>query len=149
MTSLNPQQKRFVEEYLIDLNATQAAIRAGYSKKTAKAQGSRLLTHVDVVAAVTSAQKARTARTEVNQDYVVTGLVAEAELKGEGSSSPARIRALELLGKHVGMFTEKHEHSGPNGGPIPFERVERVIVDPNPANTDRPRVPAAAAAGPQ
>jgi phage terminase small subunit len=55
---LNPKQQRFVAEYLIDLNATQAAIRAGYSKKTAKAQGSRLLTHVDVAAAVASgAQK--------------------------------------------------------------------------------------------
>ena len=45
------KQERFVEEFLIDLNATQAAIRAGYSEKTAKSQGQRLLTNVDIAAA--------------------------------------------------------------------------------------------------
>ena len=49
---LTPKQERFVEEYLIDLNATQAAIRAGYSAKTAEAQGSRLLSNVNVSALV-------------------------------------------------------------------------------------------------
>lgn len=50
---MTPKQTRFVAEYLIDLNATQAAIRCGYSPKTAKQQGSRLLTNADVAAAVT------------------------------------------------------------------------------------------------
>lgn len=59
---LTPKQQRFVAEYLIDLNATQAAIRAGYSAKTAKAQGSRLLTNVDVQKAV-DAGKARQLQT--------------------------------------------------------------------------------------
>lgn len=54
--NLTPKQARFVAEYLTDLNATQAAIRAGYSKKTAKQIGSRLLTKVDVAAAVKAAQ---------------------------------------------------------------------------------------------
>lgn len=53
---LTPRQHRFVQEYLIDLNATQAAIRAGYSKKTAYSQGQRLLKHVDVAAAIQKAQ---------------------------------------------------------------------------------------------
>lgn len=50
--ALNPKQQRFVHEYLIDLNATQAAVRSGYSERTAKQQGSRLLTDADVAAAV-------------------------------------------------------------------------------------------------
>jgi hypothetical protein len=50
------KQERFVEEFLIDLNATQAAIRAGYSEKTAKSQGQRLLTNVDIAAAFARAQ---------------------------------------------------------------------------------------------
>lgn len=49
---LTPKQQRFVDEYLVDLNATQAAIRAGYREKTAKAQGSRLLTKVDIATAI-------------------------------------------------------------------------------------------------
>ena len=59
MTSLTPKQARFVEEYLVDLNATQAAIRAGYSAKTAYSQGQRLLSHVEVRRAIQKAQDAR------------------------------------------------------------------------------------------
>ncbi len=72
--SLTPKQARFVEEYLLDLNATQAAVRAGYSPKTAKQQGQRLLTKVDVQAAVAEAQKARSERTNAEADEVVLEL---------------------------------------------------------------------------
>lgn len=68
MSKLTAKQARFVEEYLIDLNATQAAKRAGYSEKTARAQGNRLLTNVDVEHAIQEAMKARSERTEVDQD---------------------------------------------------------------------------------
>lgn len=133
MPDLNPKQARFVEEYLLDLNGKQAAIRAGYSEKTADAQASRLLTHVKVATAVAAGLKARSERTEITQDYVLTGLRTEAEFKGEGATSSARIRAYELLGKHLGLFAEKHEHSGPNGQPIPVSlRVE--YVSPNHSN---------------
>lgn len=72
--ALNPQQQRFVEEYLVDLNATQAAIRAGYSEDTAKQQGSRLLTNVDVGKAVADAIAERSVRTRVTADRVLTEL---------------------------------------------------------------------------
>lgn len=72
--SLSEKQKRFVEEYLIDLNATQAAIRSGYSEKTAKSQGQRLLTKVDVATAVAAAQAKRSKRTQVTQDRVIEEL---------------------------------------------------------------------------
>jgi phage terminase small subunit len=76
---LNPKQEHFVAEYLIDLNATQAAIRAGYSKKTAKSQGQRLLTNVDIAAAVVRAQGDRTERTNITQDYVLESIFAAME----------------------------------------------------------------------
>jgi phage terminase small subunit len=79
MPDLNDQQARFVEEYLIDLNATQAAIRAGYSEKTAYSQGQRLLKHVEVQAALSAAQKARSDRTKIDADWVLTRLADEAE----------------------------------------------------------------------
>jgi phage terminase small subunit len=67
-TDLGPRQERFVEAYLVDLNATRAAIRAGHSPRTAEAQGSRLLSHVKVQRAVTARMAARSQRTEVAAD---------------------------------------------------------------------------------
>lgn len=72
--ALTPKQERFVAEYLIDLNATQAAIRAGYSEKTAPEQASRLLSNVKVSVAVQAAMKARSERTEITQDMVLREL---------------------------------------------------------------------------
>ncbi len=71
---LTPKQARFVAEYLIDLNATQAAVRAGYSARTAASQGARLLKHGAVARAVHTAQHARAVRTEITQDRVLQEL---------------------------------------------------------------------------
>ncbi|MCP5004278.1 MAG: terminase small subunit [Planctomycetes bacterium] len=71
---LTNKQKRFVEEYLIDLNATQAAIRAGYSEKTAPQEASRLLTNVKIQSKVAEAQVNRSKRTEITQDRVLQEL---------------------------------------------------------------------------
>lgn len=71
---MTPKQEAFVREYLIDLNATQAAIRAGYSEATAAAAASRLLTDVKIATAVQQAKNARGARTEITQDRVLTEL---------------------------------------------------------------------------
>ena len=71
---LSEKQLRFVEEYLIDLNATQAALRAGYSKKTANEQGSRLLANVSVASAIRVQIDERAKRTEVTADRVVREL---------------------------------------------------------------------------
>lgn len=68
---LTPKQARFVDEYLKDLNATQASIRAGYSAKTAEQQGPRLLGNVGVSAAIAERIKARERRTEITQDRVL------------------------------------------------------------------------------
>lgn len=72
--TLTAKQQRFVDEYLIDLNATQAAIRAGYSKKTAQVQSARLLSNVMVSAAVAKGMDTRAARTGITQDMVLREL---------------------------------------------------------------------------
>lgn len=72
--ALTAKQQRFVEEYLVDLNATQAAIRAGYSKRTANEQGSRLLANVSVSAAVAKSMESRSGRTGITQDMVLREL---------------------------------------------------------------------------
>ncbi len=71
---MSPKQALFVEEYLIDLNATQAATRAGYSAKTANEQGARLLANVSVRSAIEAAMKKRSERTEITQDRVLQEL---------------------------------------------------------------------------
>lgn len=104
---LTDKQKRFIEEYLIDLNATQAAIRAGYSKKTAMEQGHQLLQKTSVQNAIQLAQNKRSKRVEITQDDVINGLMLEATREGEGSSHSARVGAWSLLGKHLGMFKDR------------------------------------------
>jgi phage terminase small subunit len=72
--ALTARQSRFVDEYLIDLNATQAAIRAGYSAKTAESQGARLLRNAKVARAIQERMKKREQRTEITQDRVLQEL---------------------------------------------------------------------------
>lgn len=78
MAKLNDRQMRFVDEYIIDLNATQAAIRAGYSEKTAEQTASRLLRNVKVQEYIEKRKKDRIERTEITQDAVLKELVAIA-----------------------------------------------------------------------
>ena len=128
MASLKDERQiRFVEEYLKDLNATQAAIRAGYSKKTARSQGARLLTNVDILEAIQEAKKERSKRTKIDQDYVLTNIQKVVERcmqvvqvdncltqTEDGELAQAfmfkeqgALKGLELLGKHLGMFVEQ------------------------------------------
>lgn len=146
MVKLTEKQRLFVNEYLIDLNATQAAIRAGYSVKTADQQGSRMLANVKVQEEIGRAMAERSKRTGVNQDKVVlelakiafvkmTDIVDEQgkirpdaaeddlaciesvkykESESDAGSSVERevkispkLKALELLGKHLGMWNDK------------------------------------------
>lgn len=143
---MTPKQKLFIEEYLVDLNATQAAIRAGYSPKTAYRIGAELLQKTSVSAGIQEALAERERRTEVTADMVIRELAriafadirtlyredgsmklpheldddAAATLAGvdtyEETSGGAvtgytrksrrwdKAKALELLGKHLGMF---------------------------------------------
>ena len=112
--ALTEKQKRFVAEYLVDLNATQAAIRAGYSEKTAYSQGQRLLKNVEIRTAVHNASKNRESRTEITQDKVLNelGKVAFANAADYTDATlkySNKLRALELLGKHLGLFDGKNQ----------------------------------------
>lgn len=152
MANLTPKQQRFVEEYLIDLNATQAAIRAGYSEKTAAVIGAENLIKPNIAKAIQEAQNKRTERTEITQDYVLSNIkkVVERCMQQEAVQSrdgspllvegpegnlaclfefkeQGALKGLELLGKHLGMFKDKIEHTGPNGGDINVTITRRVI----------------------
>ncbi len=153
MAKLTEKQQCFIDEYLIDLNATQAAIRAGYSVKTAQEQSARLLSKVMVQQAISEAIAERSRRTGINQNRILIELariallnpkalvnledatvnpeaspddlaaIASVKVKrfptkdgGEGIEREVKfydkIKAIELLGKHLGMFKDRIELSG-------------------------------------
>lgn len=107
---LTPKQQAFINEYLIDLNATQAAIRAGYSKKTAYRTGCDNLKKAHIKAEIERRMKEREERAIITADEVIKGI------KEIAYDSKARhndkLKAFELLGKHLAMFTDKVQHSG-------------------------------------
>jgi len=109
--ALTGKQKLFANEYLIDLNATQAAIRAGYSEKTARSQGQRLLTNVDIQALTSQCIDKRTERTEIDADYVLRTIRETVECCKEAGNANGVLKGCELLGRHLKLFTEKVENS--------------------------------------
>lgn len=128
------KQERFVQEYLIDLNATQAAIRAGYSPKTAQEIGSENLSKPIIATAIAAAQTKTAEKLDISREWILSTLKAnveramqsEAVLDREGNETGVyqyqgnvANKALELLGKQQGMFTDKVELTGKDGGPIP------------------------------
>jgi phage terminase small subunit len=171
---LTPMRQRFVDAYLTNPNATQAAIKAGYSEKTARSQGQRLLTNVDIKAAIDQARAvaAERARTDASRTLEEVGAlafsdvgqildfsgpvprlrpgdeipeaarraIASIKLKRytEGTGDQAReaevvelrlwnkLGALEKLMKHLGLLTQRVEHTGKAGKPIRVEVEDQV-----------------------
>lgn len=121
---LMPKQRRFVEEYLLNANATRAAIRAGYSETSARSSASRLLAVPSVARAIETGQEALFQSIRVKQDDVIHRLLRQADYDGEGSTHQARVKALEILGKHLGMFGDHPASEGP-------ARITLVIKEPD------------------
>lgn len=139
---MTPKQQRFVEEYLIDLNATQAAIRAGYSRETAYAIGHENLSKPEIVEAIAAAQKARSERTAVDAAWVLQRLDEEAradiaDLYDEhGRIKPvhewpliwrqglvAGVEVEEIVEKGTGQWQGDAQDAPP---PVPVGRVTKV-----------------------
>ena len=177
----DPRHIAFVNEYLVDLNAAQAYIRAGFAPTTpesAAAGASRLLATDSVRLCVERGKAQRLARVQVTQDQVLQemSLLANSDLTHYVIDDEGQVRLaagapdgamraiqkikrkvkvylpkgdepghkeydveiwlwdkpspLKLMGRHVGLFPDRVEHSGPNGGPIPITEIRSTIVDP-------------------
>ena len=136
MSKLTAKQQAFCEEYLVDLNATQAAIRAGYSENTASEMGYENLSKPQIAEVIAVLQAKRSAKTELNAQWVLDRLQRvhdrcmqeEAVMSSDGPTGEFKFehsganKSLELIGKHLAMFTEKKELSGPNGNPIEIDQ---------------------------
>jgi phage terminase small subunit len=186
MKGLTAKQERFVEEYLVDLNATQAAIRAGYSKRTARSVGSENLTKPDIAEAIAEARRRVAGKLEVTKERIVSEYarlafsdirdlftwdeeracyVPSQDLTADQAAAVSAIEAetvhftdddgntttkiklklktydkkgaLDSLAKHLGMFVDRVEHTGADGGPIETremtdaELVERAHAQAN------------------
>ena len=113
---MTPKQNRFCEEYIIDLNATQAAIRAGYSQKAARAIAAENLSKPDIQKKVEELKAAATEKAEVSVQDVLCGIRSIAE--DEGATNRDKLKAWELLGRYNGMFTDRIE-----------SRVQQVVEE--------------------
>ena len=138
---MTPKQTRFVQEYLIDPNATQAAIKAGYSRKTAGVQGPRLLGNVRVAAAIRKGQDAMAERAEITQDWLIQEFKENHRLAREGNPVMDRYgkptgdhmrqigasnKALESIAVITGFWVSKTKHSGDADNPVVVEVVTGV-----------------------
>ena len=118
LPNLTPKQAAFVHEYLVDLNATQAAIRAGYKEKNARAIAAENLTKPDIQKAIQEARAAREKRSMITVEWVLSQIASIAQ--DEEAQQRDRLKALELLGKHLGMW-EKQPDDGQQGVKVVFE----------------------------
>lgn len=103
------KQNTFIEEYLVDFNATQAAIRAGYSAKTARVQASQNLTKLNIRAKIDEKMSERNKQILFDSYWVVENLKALVDKCMLKNDPHGAIKALHLLGKHIGMFANKSE----------------------------------------
>ena len=100
------KQQNFITEYLIDSNSTQAAIRAGYSPKTAKEKGYQLVHNNSLKPIIDSKLKERALNNGITAEFVLNGIKAIAQ---RGEKENDQLKAYELLGKHLKLFTDKVE----------------------------------------
>jgi len=112
---LSPKQSRFVAEYLKDQNATQAAIRAGYSKATANQQGSRLLANVGVAAALREKQTRVARKAEITVESLAREFEEARRVALKERQASAMVAATTGKGKLAGLLVERHRHSGAIG----------------------------------
>lgn len=155
MAKLTDKQELFAREYLKDLNATQAAIRAGYSEKTARSVGSENLTKPDIQEYIAQLNQERLSRVQVDADYVLRQAVKLHERcmqevepitdrRGEeitdeqgrkiyGFDAKGAAAALKLVGDHINVQAFKQQTSteitGANGGPVRYADMSEELLE--------------------
>lgn len=128
-SKLTDKQRMFVEEYLVDLNGSAAVLRAGYVTTNPNRMATDLLRHPLVRREIESRQEARLERVALSQDFVINKLIKIVEDTEKGNPQAA-LRGLELLGKHLAMFKERQEISGPDGAAIQYQqKVQEDAAD--------------------
>lgn len=120
---LTDKQARFIEEYMVDLNASAAVLRAGYKPKPGNENrlGAELLQNPKIKRFLDMKKEEKREKNELSAEYVIQKLISIVE-DTDKANPQAALRGLELLGKHLGMYKEKQEISGPDGEAIKMEQ---------------------------
>ncbi len=127
---MTPKQERFVQEYMIDLNATAAAKRAGYSEQTAYSQGQRLSKNVEVKAAIQGLQAKFRERMEVSKESVTAQLNTAYDMAEANGQTAVMVQATMGIAKVHGLLIDKTEEVKPTAGMTPDElKVEMERID--------------------
>ena len=128
MPELTPKQQRFAEEYLVDMNATQAAIRAGYSERTAYRTGCDNLKKPHIRVLIERGMEARSEKTGIDAQWVLDELEKQYGKCDEEGDRRTAVAALEKIGKHVDVeaFKEKREIENTHV----VKSITRKIIDP-------------------
>ena len=123
--ALSPMQLGFCREYVVDHNGTAAALRAGYAPTYADRQAHILMRHKGVRAMIDHLTLSKEAKiVSVSPDYVIQK-VTEIVTK-DSAKDGDKLRGLELLARHLGMFIERQEITGKDGGPLEIERRQKI-----------------------
>lgn len=126
--ALSPRQRAFAREYIVDFNGSAAAVRAGYSNNYPDRQASNLLRHRGIARLIDHLSASKEAKLiAINPDYVISQITAI--ISKEGTRDGDKLRALELLARHLGMFIERTEISGKDGEAIAIKKIEEDVAD--------------------
>lgn len=126
--SLSDKMKLFCEEYTKDLNATQAVIRAGYETKYPNRVAFQLMENPAVRITIDAIRAERSKGSDVTKDFVLRGIQKSIRKAEEAGNHNATLRGYELLARHLGMFVERTEISGPDGEAIKMEQKTKADV---------------------
>lgn len=126
---LSPKMIKFIEAYLLTLSPRQAIIDAGYITNNPNVLSVQLMRHPLVKEAIEKGMEERKERMNLSADYVIAKLQSIVEATEENNPQAA-LRGLELLGKHLGLYKDRQEISGPDGGAIEMEqKVKKDVAD--------------------
>lgn len=131
---LSPRQERFVQEYLVDLNASQAALRAGYSKKNHMSIGAQLLMKTHIKEAIAERKRQLEARAWLTTEKVLADLEELRQRALADGDYRSATKASELHGKYLGMWTERVEQQVTHSGSVAVsmcrpEEAKRILEE--------------------
>lgn len=127
-SKLGSKMRAFVDEYMIDFNASAAVLRAGYKTKNRSLMAGELMRHPLVMKEIERRKDERTEKSELTAQYVINKLQEIVE-NTEQDNPQAALRGLELLGKHLGLYRDRQEISGPDGNAIKMEQQVKEDVN--------------------
>jgi phage terminase small subunit len=127
---LTMKQDAFVQELQVDLNASAAARRAGYSVKNAGRIAGELMEKTHIIAAVAAAQAERSRRTQITADSVIAEVIRLGKVAEKAGQLAVAVRSLELVGKHLGLWTDRIETIGsPDHIILNYHRADRNVSE--------------------